>query len=391
MNDRAIIIVLDSVGIGELPDAVRFGDKGCNTLANIAMSVGGLCLPNLEHLGIGKIHAISGVSEDVAANAHYGKMLEESAAKDTTVGHWEISGIITKKPFPTYPKGFPEEVIKRFTQAIGRSTLGNKPASGTEIIKELGQKHIETGYPIVYTSADSVFQIAACEDIISVESLYGMCKHARDILKGEHNVGRVIARPFVRNSGEYVRTERRKDFSLSPPGDTLLDKIKKEGYDVIDVGKIGDIFSHRGLTQEVLTSDNDDGISKTIECIKKKNKGIIFTNLNDFDMKFGHRNDPSGYAEALKAFDQRLPEILRELKKQDILIITADHGCDPTTPGTDHTREYVPLLVYGKTLGNPISLGIRQSFADVGATVAEILQIADFDAGKSFLKEIIAT
>jgi phosphopentomutase len=268
--------------------------------------------------------------------------------------------------------------------------LGNKPASGTEIIKELGAEHIKTGFPIVYTSADSVFQIAACEDIIPVESLYEMCENAREILKGEHNVGRVIARPFIIEKDRYIRTERRKDFSLPPPEETLLDRAVKKGYEVIAIGKIGDIFAHKGVTKEIHTSDNNDGISSTIEWIKKEEvKGIIFTNLIDFDMKYGHRNDPKGYAEALEAFDHRLPEIVSALKEKDIIIITADHGCDPTTPSTDHSREYVPLLVYGKKLGKPKSLGVRRSFADVGATVAEALLIPEFNEGESFLKELI--
>ncbi|MFQ5963071.1 MAG: phosphopentomutase [Candidatus Scalinduaceae bacterium] len=386
---RIIIIVLDSVGIGEMPDAFKFGDEGSNTLVNTAKAVRGLNIPNLEDFGIGKIEAICGVSRDVEGKAFYGKMSEASAAKDTTSGHWEIAGVITRKPFPTYPKGFPEDVIKRFTDTIGRPILGNKPASGTEIINELGAEHIKTGSPIVYTSADSVFQIAACEDIISVESLYEMCAQARSILKGEHNVGRVIARPFIIENDKYIRTERRKDFSLTPPEETLLDKAVKKGYAVIGVGKIGDIFAHRGLTKEIHTSDNHDGISKTIKCIKEDFKGIIFTNLIDFDMKYGHRNNPKGYAEALESFDDRLPEIVDALRKEDVIILTADHGCDPTTPSTDHSREYVPLLVYGKTLGRPKSLGVRKSFADVGATVAEILQILEFDKGESFLKELI--
>ena len=388
MIDRVIIIVLDSVGIGELPDAHEFGDEGSHTLVNTAKAVGGLSIPNLESFGLGKIDDIPGVSRDIKTRAFYGKMAEASEAKDTTSGHWELMGIITEKPFPTYPKGFPDDVIKRFTKAIGRSILGNKPASGTEIIKDLGAEHTKTGYPIVYTSADSVFQIAACESIIPIESLYEICECAREILQGEHNVGRVIARPFVLENGVYVRTERRKDVSLPPPGETLLDRIKGEGHETVGIGKIGDIFAHRGLTREVHTSGNDDGISKTIECIMEDFKGIIFTNLIDFDMKYGHRNDPKGYAEALESFDRRLPDIVGALSERDIMFITADHGCDPTMPSTDHSREYVPLLVYGKKLGMPESLGIRKSFADIGATAAETLKIPDFDTGESFLKEI---
>ena len=390
MIDRIIIIVLDSVGIGELPDAYKFGDEGSNTLVNTAKAVGGLNVPNLESFGLGKIGDIPGVSKGVDAKAFYGKMIEASAAKDTTSGHWEIMGVITEKPFPTYPEGFPDDVIKAFATAIGRPILGNKTASGTEIIKELGEEHIRTGYPIVYTSADSVFQIAACEDVIPIESLYEMCDCARDILKGEHNVGRVIARPFIEENGIYTRTERRRDFSLLPPEETVLDKAVKKGYEVVGVGKIGDIFAHRGLTREIHASNNRDGVLKTIESIREDFKGIIFTNLIDFDMRYGHRNNPEGYAEALESFDKSLPEIVDALKAGDVIIITADHGCDPTTLSTDHSREYVPLLVFGKKLNKPRSLGIRNSFADVGATVSEALLKSKLDKGESFFTELIS-
>ena len=390
MIDRIIIIVLDSVGIGELPDAYKFGDEGSNTLVNTAKAVGGLNVPNLESFGLGKIGDIPGVSKEVDAKAFYGKMIEASAAKDTTSGHWEIMGVITEKPFPTYPEGFPDDVIKAFTTAIGRPILGNKTASGTEIIKELGEEHIKTGYPIVYTSADSVFQIAACEDVIPIESLYEMCDCARDILKGEHNVGRVIARPFIEENGIYTRTERRRDFSLLPPEETVLDKAVKKGYEVVGVGKIGDIFAHRGLTREIHATNNREGVLKTIESIREDFKGIIFTNLIDFDMKYGHRNNPEGYAEALESFDKSLPEIVDALKAGDVIIITADHGCDPTTLSTDHSREYVPLLVFGKKLNKPGSLGIRNSFADIGATVSEALLESRLDKGESFFTELIS-
>ncbi|GAX61684.1 phosphopentomutase [Candidatus Scalindua japonica] len=389
MVNRVIVVVLDSVGIGQLPDAHKFGDVGSNTLVNTAKAVGRLNIPNMERLGIGKIEDIAGVSKDVNEMAFYGKMGEASVAKDTTSGHWEIMGVITDRPFPTYPSGFPEEVIEQFSKSIGRSILGNKTASGTEIIEELGAEHIETGFPIVYTSADSVFQIAACEDIISVESLYEICNCARDILKGEHNIGRVIARPFIEENGTYTRTERRRDFSLPPSEDTVLDKVAISGYEVVGVGKIGDIFAHRGLTREIHAYNNQEGMQKTIGCVKENFKGIIFTNLIDFDMKYGHRNDPKGYAGALEEFDQRLPELIDTLKPDDILIITADHGCDPTMPGTDHSREYVPLLVYGKKLNKPHSLGIRTSFTDVGATISEILLKQKLDNGKSFFAELI--
>jgi len=389
MVNKIIVIVLDSVGIGELPDAYKFGDDGSNTLANTAKVVGGLNIPNLERFGIGKIGDIMGVSKDVDEKAFYGKMAETSAAKDTTSGHWEIMGVVTDKPFPTYPNGFPDEVIDQFTKSIGRSILGNKTASGTEIIEELGAEHIKTGSPIVYTSADSVFQIAACEDVMPAESLYEICDCARDILKGKHNVGRVIARPFIVENGIYTRTERRRDFSLPPPEDTLLDRAARGGYEVVGVGKIGDIFAHRGLTREVHATNNHEGILKTLECIKEDFKGIVFTNLIDFDMKYGHRNDPEGYAGALEEFDHSLPQIVEALNLNDILMITADHGCDPTASGTDHSREYVPLLVFGKKLNKPQPLGVRASFADVGATISEALLKSKWDKGKSFYTELI--
>ncbi|HHT9126632.1 MAG TPA: phosphopentomutase [Candidatus Brocadiia bacterium] len=391
MVEKIILIVLDSVGIGELPDAKDYGDEGSNTLGNMAKALGGLDLPNLEMLGIGKIEPIVGISPDIAPKGFYGKMAEVSAGKDTTSGHWEIAGIITDKPFPTYPEGFPDEIINAFTKEIGRKILGNKPASGTEIIKELGEEHIRTCCPIIYTSADSVFQVAACEDVIPVPELYRMCEIARRILSasGGHNVGRVIARPFIIQEGKYIRTERRKDFSVLPPSSTILDSALEKGYEVIGIGKIGDIFAHRGLSLEIHTAGNDEGVSQTINCIKRKTKGIIFTNLIDFDMKYGHRNDVKGYAQALKEFDNRLPEIMDAMGSEDILAITADHGCDPTTPSTDHSREYVPLLVYGCSLGMPKSLGIRKTFADLGATVAEALSLPQLTCGESFLGELI--
>ncbi|MGR3309677.1 MAG: phosphopentomutase [Candidatus Brocadiales bacterium] len=388
MVEKIILIVLDSVGIGELPDAKDYGDEGSNTLVNIAKAVGGLHLPNLEMLGIGRIEPIEGISPDVTPKGFYGKMAEVSKGKDTTSGHWEIAGIITDKPFPTYPDGFPYEIINAFIRETGRGILGNKPASGTEIIKDLGKEHIRTGYPIVYTSADSVFQIAACEDVIPVPELYRICEIARGILTGRHNVGRVIARPFIIQGGKYIRTERRKDFSVPPPSSTVLDIALEKGYEVIGVGKIGDIFAHRGLSLEIHTASNDEGVSQTINCIKRKTKGIIFVNLIDFDMKYGHRNDAEGYAQALREFDNRLPEVMDAMSKNDILVITADHGCDPTTPSTDHSREYVPLLVYGRGLGEPKSLGIRKMFADVGATIAEALSLPYPLHGESFFAHL---
>lgn len=383
---RVVIIVLDSVGIGALPDARLYGDEGSNTLGNIAEALGGLHLPNMERLGLGKIAPIKGVSSSVTTAGFFGKMSELSAGKDTTSGHWEMMGIVTEKPFPTYPNGFPEDIINTFVNKIGRNILGNKPASGTEIIQELGKQHIETGFPIVYTSADSVFQIAACEDTIPIHDLYKMCETAREILTGEHAVGRVIARPFIIENGQYVRTDRRRDFSLAPPSPTVLERALHKGLEVVGVGKIGDIFAHRGLSEEIHTHDNQDGITRTIHCIKRNFPGIIMTNLVDFDMKYGHRNDIQGYARALQSFDDSIPEIMSNLDKSDVLFITADHGCDPTTASTDHSREYVPLLVYGKGLNTPVSLGIRQSFADLGATVADVLNLTPSHCGASFSK-----
>lgn len=385
---RAIIIVLDSVGIGELPDAHKYGDKGSNTLGNIAASIKDFSLPNLQQLGLGNIDNIKGIKPVNNPKGCYGRMAEMSAGKDTTTGHWEISGIILKKPFPVYPKGFPKDIIDAFEKAINTKVIGNVAASGTEIIKTLGDEHVKTGYPIVYTSADSVFQIAAHEDVIGIEKLYEMCTKAREILKGEHAVGRVIARPFIGNSGEYKRTERRKDFSLEPAGNTILDYAKDKGVDVRAVGKIEDIFSKRGITHAVHTHDNLDGISKTLEYINEDFEGILFTNLVDFDMLYGHRNNAEGYAKALVEFDQSLPKILEALKEEDILFIAADHGCDPTTESTDHSREYVPLLVYGKKLKQNINLGTRSSFSDIAATIAKYLEITGELSGESFFDKI---
>ncbi|NLL06864.1 MAG: phosphopentomutase [Clostridiaceae bacterium] len=385
---RAIIIVLDSVGIGELPDAHKYGDKGSNTLGNIAASIKDFSLPNLQQLGLGNIDNIKGIKPVNNPKGCYGRMAEMSAGKDTTTGHWEISGIILKKPFPVYPKGFPKDIIDAFEKAINTKVIGNVAASGTEIIKTLGDEHVKTGYPIVYTSADSVFQIAAHEDVIGIEKLYEMCTKAREILKGEHAVGRVIARPFIGNSGEYKRTERRKDFSLEPVGNTILDYAKDKGVDVRAVGKIEDIFSKRGITHAVHTHDNLDGISKTLEYINEDFEGILFTNLVDFDMLYGHRNNAEGYAKALVEFDQSLPKILEALKEEDILFIAADHGCDPTTESTDHSREYVPLLVYGKKLKQNINLGTRSSFSDIAATIAKYLEITGELSGESFFDKI---
>jgi phosphopentomutase len=378
---RVIIIVLDSAGIGELPDAAEYGDEGSNTLGNIAAAVPGFSLPNLEKLGLGNIDGIVGFKAAEEPLGCFGKMAERSVGKDTTTGHWELAGITLRKPFPVYPEGFPGDLVERFEKAIGTKTLGNYPASGTVIIKELGQQHVKTGYPIIYTSADSVFQIAAHEDVIPVQRLYEICRTAREILTGEHAVGRVIARPFTGSDGNYTRTANRRDFSLEPPEKTLLDHVKEAGLEVKAVGKIDDIFAGRGITQSIHVKDNMEGVDKTIGFIKERFSGLIFANLVDFDMYYGHRNDPEGYARALEEFDGRVPEIIDTMARQDILFITADHGCDPTTVSTDHSREYVPLLIYGKEIRIGVNLGTRKTFSDLAQTTAEYLGTGgEFDA-----------
>ncbi|MFH1452860.1 MAG: phosphopentomutase [Armatimonadota bacterium] len=386
---RVIIIVLDSVGVGAMPDAEKYGDAGADTLGNVAKAVGGLSLPHLKEMGLGNIHKISGIDPVNSPLACYGRMAEASCGKDTTTGHWELMGLVLKRSFPVYPEGFPPEVIEKFEKAVGRKILGNCPASGTEIIKELGEKHMQTGCPIVYTSADSVFQIAAHEVIIPVEELYDMCTKAREILTGEHSVARVIARPFIGKPGSFSRTERRRDFSVVPFKKTLLDYLKENGYSVYSVGKIEDIFAHRGITQSNHTHSNMDALTATLKLIKKNFSGIIFTNLVDFDMLYGHRNDVQGYKDCLIEADKFLPKILKVLNKDDLLIITADHGCDPTYHTTDHTREYVPLLVYGEDIKSGVNLGVRTSFADIAATVEDIFNIKNADLeGASFWDDI---
>jgi len=385
---RVVLIVMDSVGMGELPDAKKYNDEGSNTIGNISKHVKNFSMPNLEKLGIGNIDGMVGPKRVERAEGCYGRMAERSAGKDTTTGHWEIAGLELTRPFPVYPDGFPESVIKEFEASIGRKVLGNVVASGTEIIKKLGEQHVQTGYPIVYTSADSVFQIAAHEDVIPVEELYEMCMKARNILIGEHAVGRVIARPFTGSPGNFVRTDRRRDFSLKPIGKTILDFAVENNYEVKAVGKIEDIFGGQGITEAVHTHDNNDGVNQTLRFINQEFEGIIFTNLVDFDMLYGHRNNPEGYAEALMEFDGRIPEIINSLKDDDILIITADHGCDPITESTDHSREYVPLLVYGKKLKQNVNLGTRKTFSDVAATISDILEISADVKGESFYEMI---
>ncbi len=385
--NRATIIVIDSLGAGELPDADEYGDNGSNTLGNMARAVGGLKVSNLQKLGLGNIISIEGVPPQEKPLAAYGKMAEASAGKDTTTGHWEMSGIILDRPFPVFPHGFPAEIIAEFEAKIGRKTLANEVASGTEIIARLGEKHMRTGFPIVYTSADSVFQIAAHEEVIPVDELYKMCQMAREILTGDYAVGRVIARPFVGKPGAFKRTANRHDISIRPPRPTILDILRENGLAVMAVGKINDIFAGCGITESVHTEDNMDGVDKTMEFIRQCKKGLVFTNLVDFDSAFGHRNDPVGYAGALTEFDNRLPEILDLIGEDGILIITGDHGCDPTTKSTDHSREYVPLLVYGSKVKQGVNLGIRKSFSDIAATLAEVFDIS-FKTGTSFLREL---
>ncbi|MCE5197932.1 MAG: phosphopentomutase [Armatimonadota bacterium] len=388
MINRGVLIVLDSVGAGALPDADEYGDAGSNTLSHVADSVGGLHLPNLEQMGLGNIIQIAGVPPADHPTACYGRMAEVSKGKDTTTGHWEMMGIITEHPFPVYPHGFPDNVMEKFESTIGRKTLGNKAASGTEIIKELGEEHIRTGYPIVYTSADSVFQIACHEDVIPIDELYRMCQIAREMLVPPHNVQRVIARPFTGSPGNFTRTERRRDFALEPPVETLLDTIAVCCGEVIGIGKIEDVYAGRGITSAIHTGNNKEGIAATIAAIIGDEGNLIFTNLVDFDMLYGHRNDSHGYAAALEEFDVALPVILDVLKKEDLLIITADHGCDPTTQSTDHSREYVPLLVYGKDISQGINLGVRSCFCDIAATLAQILGYSYSLPGHSFAADI---
>lgn len=384
---RVCLLILDGVGVGEAPDAADYGDQGANSVANTAAAVGGLRLPELERMGFGNIVSAQGVASVTQPTAAWGRMRERSPGKDTTTGHWEISGVILDKPFPVYPSGFPSVVINAFSAAVGRPVLGNKPASGTAIIEELGPEHLRTGYPIVYTSADSVFQIAAHESVIPVPELYRYCEIARELLQGEHGVGRVIARPFTGSPGAFVRTADRRDFSLPPPRPTVLDTLVAAGWPVYAVGKICDIFAHRGITESFPAHTNEESVDATVQCLRRKTEGLIFANLIEFDMLWGHRNDPRGYARALEQFDARLPEIVAALTPRDLLIITADHGVDPTTPGTDHTRELVPLIAYRPGMIGS-DLGTRDTFADVAATIAEVFGVPGPPVGTSFLSRL---
>lgn len=387
--NKIVLIVLDSVGIGALPDAAEYGDEGSNTLKNIYGALDNFSLPNLEKLGILNIEGLEEISKSKTYTGSIARCKEISKGKDTTTGHWEMSGLILEKPFPTYPKGFPENIIKNFEEKINRKTLGNIVASGTEIIKELGEEHVKTGSPIVYTSADSVFQIAAHEDIISVNELYSMCEIARKMLSGEHNVGRIIARPFVGEKENFKRTKNRKDYSVKPFNNTMLDYIKNKGDHVLGIGKISDIFSNKGISESIHTTNNIDGIKETINAINKEFKGLIFTNLVDFDMLYGHRNNVLGYGDALQYFDSKLPEIISSLKDDDILIITADHGCDPTTESTDHSREYIPLIIYGKNIKENNNLGTLDTFACIGKTILDFYDIKNDISGYSIKNKIL--
>ena len=387
---RVVLIVLDSVGVGEMPDAKMYGDKGSDTLDHTFEACKGLNIPNLKKLGLGNIEGVKALGKEESVIGAFGKSSEKSIGKDTVTGHWEIGGVILDKPLNTYPDGFSDKIINDFKKkAKIDGILGNKVASGTAIIEELGEEHVKTGYPIIYTSADSVFQIAAHEEVVGLGNLYKMCEIAREMLVGEDVVGRVIARPFVGEVGSFKRTSNRRDYALDPFGKTALEYIKENGMSVAAVGKIEDIYNGKGVTEAVHIKNNMDGVDKTLEYMDKIDNGLIFTNLVDFDMLYGHRNDPKGYGKALEDFDGRLNEIYSKLRDEDILIITADHGCDPTTESTDHSREYIPILVYGKKVKGGTELGIRDSFTDIGKSVLDYLGIDNNLEGKSFINEII--
>ena len=388
---RVFLVVLDSVGIGELPDAKEYNDEGSHTLYAVAQSKN-FKMPNMERLGLFNIVGVEEKFPDMKSKGIFegsiARLAEKSKGKDTTTGHWEIAGVISELPFPTYPNGFPKEIISEFEKRTGRKAICNLPYSGTDVIRDYGKEHIDTGALIVYTSADSVFQIAAHEDFVPVKELYRYCEIAREILHGEHGVGRVIARPFVGSYPDFTRTPNRHDYSLAPP-QTMLDQMVDEGLDVLGVGKIYDIFAGKGVSDTVRTSNNEEGIDKLIERMDRDFTGLCFVNLVDFDMVYGHRNDIDGYAKALSYFDSRLPEIINKLKDEDILLITADHGCDPSTPSTDHSREYVPMVAYGKHIKKVNNLGTRESFSDIAATVLEYFDVKQQVEGESFLKDIL--
>ncbi len=388
MKKRVTLIVLDSAGIGYLPDADEFGDVGANTICNIYHKRGHLDVPNMTRLGLANIDGCTLPPFTGPIMGAYGKCAEKTHAKDTTCGHWEMAGYSLEKPFLTYPNGFPKAFLDAFEKQVGRGTLGNIVASGTQIIQELGDEHVKTGKLIVYTSADSVFQIAAHEDVVPLSELYHICEVARKMLVGQYLVGRVIARPFTGTSGHYTRTENRKDYALAPFKPTILDGLTEKGMDVVAIGKIEDIFCHRGITTVDHTKNNSAGIEATDRFLTEGKGDFIFTNLVDTDMLYGHRNDVEGYGQALEYFDQRLPELLDKLAEGDILMITADHGCDPTYPGTDHTREYIPLLIAGPHIKKDVNLHIRPAFNDIGATIYDYLTREQWREGESFLQDI---
>ncbi|HVW86788.1 MAG TPA: phosphopentomutase [Bryobacteraceae bacterium] len=387
MFDRVIWIVLDSVGVGEMPDAAAYGDAGSDTLGNIARRRG-LTVPNLCRLGLGNLKPIPELPKAESPEGSFGSCALASPGKDTTTGHWEMVGIHLEKPFPLYPHGFPPEIMREFEDRIGRSTLGNKAASGTEIIQELGEEHMDTGSPIVYTSADSVFQIAAHEEVIPLWELYRICEIAREILRGPHEVGRVIARPFEGEPGAFRRTANRHDYAVPPPRGMLLDRLAEKNIEVFSVGKIFDVFLGRGITDQVKTKDNADGMKKTLAATKEFDGGLIFANLVDFDQQYGHRNDVEGYAKALEEFDRWLPDFRAAMRPGDLAILTADHGCDPTTSSTDHSREYTPLIVFGNRARAGVDLGLRSTLSDIGQTVAQNFGTS-IGKGTSFLNEIL--
>jgi phosphopentomutase len=386
--DKICMIVLDSVGIGELPDAAAFGDAGSHTLGHIAERVPTLTLPNMRSLGLGNITDVPGIPPVEAPQGCYGKMAETSVGKDTMTGHWELMGLNVTIPFQTYPNGFPDKLVEAFEKETGRRVIGNKPASGTEILDELGEEQMKTGAWIVYTSADSVFQLAAHEEIIPLEELYDACRIARRLTQGEFSVGRVIARPYIGEPGAWKRTSNRHDYAVKPPAATALNALKDAGKDVIAVGKIGDIFSMEGITESIPTKSNADGMQKTIEVMKRDFQGFCFTNLVDFDSLYGHRRDPEGYAAALEQFDRSLPALMDTFTERDLLILTADHGNDPVHPGTDHTREYVPIVLWSPGLEGGAKIGVRSTFADAGATLLENFGVPPMEQGTSFLKEL---
>jgi len=386
---RAIVIVLDGVGAGEAPDAQDYGDVGTNSLGNVAREVGGLKMPNLERFGWGYITPMEGVRRVENPAGAYGRLIPTSVGKDSITGHWELMGVFLTSALPTYPDGFPQELLDEFKRRTGYDVLGNKPASGTEILKELGEEHMRTGKPILYTSADSVFQIAAHEEIIPLERLYEVCRISRDMLTGEHAVGRVIARPFLGNSAEtFKRTTNRRDFPLDPIADTIMDKLVASGRSVYATGKIDDLFAGRGITVTSHSEDNHSSTMSMLEFLEKDFEGLLFTNLVEFDMIYGHRNDARGYADALEAFDSRVPDILARLRPGDVVMVVADHGVDPTTPGTDHSRECSPLLVFGPNVRPNVDLGDRHAYSDVAATLAEMFDLEPPTRGDSFLADI---